>query len=120
MGDNREFRKLGTREHRLNSGTWATMLHGTWDLPRPGIEPMSPALAGGFFTTELPGKPNLFLLNERFFKPLLSPYQNGPIKLDEPCKALNTVPRTSVQFIRSVVSDSLRPHESQHARPLCH
>jgi len=27
------------------------------DLPDPGIEPTSPALAGGFFTTELPGKP---------------------------------------------------------------
>ena len=27
-----------------------------WDLPGPGIEPMSPALAGGFFTTEIPGK----------------------------------------------------------------
>ena len=26
---------------------------------------------------------------------------------------------TSVQFSRSVVSDSLQPHESQHARPLC-
>ena len=26
---------------------------------------------------------------------------------------------SSVQFIRSVVSDSLRPHESQHARPPC-
>ena len=26
-------------------------------LPDPGIEPMSPALAGGFFTAELPGKP---------------------------------------------------------------
>jgi len=26
------------------------------DLPNPGIEPVSPALAGGFFTTELPGK----------------------------------------------------------------
>ena len=26
------------------------------DLPDPGIEPASPALAGGFFTTELPGK----------------------------------------------------------------
>ena len=25
----------------------------------------------------------------------------------------------SVQFSRSVVSDSLRPHESQHARPAC-
>ena len=27
-------------------------------LPAPGIEPKSPALAGGFFTTEPPGKPN--------------------------------------------------------------
>ena len=27
------------------------------DLPNPGIEPVSPAWAGGFFTTELPGKP---------------------------------------------------------------
>ena len=30
------------------------------DLPNPGIEtvsPMSPALAGGFFTTRAPGKP---------------------------------------------------------------
>ena len=27
------------------------------DLPNPGIEPMSPALAGGFFTSEPPGKP---------------------------------------------------------------
>ena len=26
---------------------------------------------------------------------------------------------SSVQFIPSVVSDCLRPHESQHARPLC-
>ena len=27
------------------------------DLPDPGIEPVSPALTGGFFTTEPPGKP---------------------------------------------------------------
>ena len=26
--------------------------------PSPGVEPVSPALAGGFFTTELPGKPS--------------------------------------------------------------
>ena len=26
------------------------------DLPNPGIEPASPALAGGFFTIEPPGK----------------------------------------------------------------
>ena len=28
-----------------------------WDLPDPGIEPTSPALAGGFFTSEPSGKP---------------------------------------------------------------
>ena len=27
------------------------------DLPDPGVEPTSPALTGGFFTTESPGKP---------------------------------------------------------------
>ena len=29
------------------------------------------------------------------------------------------LPRSSVQFSRSVMSDSLRPHESQHSRPPC-
>ena len=28
-----------------------------WDLPRPGIKPVFPALASGPFTTEPPGKP---------------------------------------------------------------
>ena len=28
-----------------------------WDLPDPGIEPVSPALAGGLFTIEPLGKP---------------------------------------------------------------
>ena len=31
------------------------------DLPNPGIEPASPALAGELFTTESPGKPCLHL-----------------------------------------------------------
>ena len=29
----------------------------TGDLPDPGIEPVSPEMADGFFTTEPPGKP---------------------------------------------------------------
>ena len=33
-----------------------------WDLPGPGIKPVSPALAGEFFTTEPPGKPCATLL----------------------------------------------------------
>ena len=27
-----------------------------WDFPGPGLEPLSPALAGGFLTTAPPGK----------------------------------------------------------------
>ena len=34
------------------------------DLPDPGIKAVSPALAGGFFTTELPGKTSRFRLPE--------------------------------------------------------
>ena len=38
-----------------------------WDLPGSGLEPVSPALAGGFLTTVRPGKPGLFFLNVDFF-----------------------------------------------------
>ena len=31
------------------------------DLPGPRIKPLFPALAGGFFTTEPPGKPTLLI-----------------------------------------------------------
>ena len=50
-------------EHRLqtrrlsNCGSRAQLLRGMWDLPRPGLEPVSPALAGRFSTTAPPGKP---------------------------------------------------------------
>ena len=39
-------------------GAWAELPPGMWNLPGPGpgIEPMSPALAGGFLTTGSPGK----------------------------------------------------------------
>ena len=48
--------KLQTR--RLSScGSRAQLLRGMWDPPRPGLKPMSPALAGGFSTTAPPGKP---------------------------------------------------------------
>ena len=48
-------------EHRFSScGAWASLLRGMWDLPRPGLEPVSPALAGGFFTTTPPGKSDTF------------------------------------------------------------
>ena len=51
---------LWALEHRLSScGTRAQLLCSMWDLPRPGIEPVSPALAGGFLTT-VPPENSLF------------------------------------------------------------
>ena len=46
-----------------NCGSWAELLRGMWDLPRPGLEPMSPASAGRFSTTAPPGKPPLTIFN---------------------------------------------------------
>ena len=54
-------------EHRLqtrrlsNCGSRAQPLRGMWDLPRPGLKPVSPALAGRFLTTVPPGKPQKVL-----------------------------------------------------------
>ena len=50
-------------EHRLqtrrlsNCGSRAQLPRGMWDFPRPGLEPVSPALAGRLPTTAPPGKP---------------------------------------------------------------
>ena len=50
--------------HRLSScGSRAQLLRGMWDHPRPGLEPVSPALAGRFSTTAQPGKPGRRILN---------------------------------------------------------
>ena len=48
----------GLQSRRLSScGARAQLLRSMWDLPKPGLEPVSPALAGRFSTTAPPGKP---------------------------------------------------------------
>ena len=60
-------------EHRLqtrrlsNCGSRAQPLRGTWDLPRPGLESVSPALAGRFSTTVPPGKPIFHFFEEPLY-----------------------------------------------------
>ena len=55
-------------EHRLqtrrlsNCGSQAQPLRDTWDPPGPGLEPVSPALAGRLSTTAPPGKPQTALV----------------------------------------------------------
>ena len=67
------------------------------DLPDSGIEPGSPALQADSLPTELQGKP-----------PCILPDENNQLQKIG-----------SVQFSGSVMSNSLWPHESQHARPPC-
>ena len=58
-------------EHRLQTrrlsscGSRAQLLRGTWDPPRPGLEPESPASVGRLSTTAPPGKPFMTTFNER-------------------------------------------------------
>ena len=57
-------------EHRLQTrrlsscGSRAQLLRGMWDPPRPGLEPVSPALAGRFSTTAPPGKPKVTIFDQ--------------------------------------------------------
>ena len=59
-------------EHRLSScGAQAQLLCGMWDLPWPGLEPVSPALAGRFLTTVPPGKSqDMKIFNPQFPEPI--------------------------------------------------
>ena len=62
------FRAL---KHRLSScGTWASLPCSRWDLLRSGIKCVSPALAGGFLTTEPPEKPWHLIFRPVSFSPV--------------------------------------------------
>ena len=51
------LRSTSSRRAGFSScGARAYLLHGMWSLPGPGLEPVSPALAGRFLTTVPPGK----------------------------------------------------------------
>ena len=60
-------------EHRLqtcrlsNCGSRAQLIRSMRDPPRPGLEPVSPALAGGLSTTAPPGKPRAQSFNGKLF-----------------------------------------------------
>ena len=61
----------GSGAHGLSScRVRAWLRQGMWDLPRPGIEPVPPALAGRFFTTEPAGEPK----RELFESPKVLPH----------------------------------------------
>ena len=73
----------GSRVPGLSScGTWASLSHGMWNLPGPGIKPVSPAFAGRFLSTAPTGKSSpfflhLFFLLFFFFKSMKSTSTTG-------------------------------------------
>ena len=78
--------KLQTR--RLSScGSLAQLLRGMWDLPRPGVEPVFPVLAGRLSTTAPPGKPPTTL----FLTPFCSYRNQGSEALNNMSKVTGLV-----------------------------
>ena len=71
-------------------------------------------MEGRFLTTGLPGKSQASLVAQLVKSP--------PAMQEIPVQFLgqeDPLEKGSAQFSRSVVSDSLRPHELQHAGPPC-
>ena len=79
------------REHQPSScGTRALLRWSVWNLPGPGIKPMSPTLAGRLSTTGPEGKPKIYLCrpppspkNAFLLTPLPS-YAPGPLSENSP------------------------------------
>ena len=61
-----------------------------WDLPRPGFEPVSPALAGGFLSTAPPGKSQSKSFFLRLFKSLWRDFPGGAVLKNPPASAGDT------------------------------
>ena len=85
-----------------------------WDLPGPGLEPVSPALAGGFLTTAPPGKSPTTLgmrmqaactifPKDYYQKPLKEKNPGGLVCVGEKCQLCGNVPHV-VPFPSAVFS----------------
>ena len=84
-------------------------LHCPWDSPGTNTGVGCHALLQGIFLTQGSNRSLLHLLHR----------QVGSLPLVPPGNPQSSIQFSSVHFSRSFVSDSLRPHESQHARPPC-
>ena len=62
--------------------TWACLLRGTWDLPKPGTEPMSPTPAGRVLSTASPGKSSRVYFQDKRF--LVDVFIGTDIKAERP------------------------------------
>ena len=105
--------------HRLqtrrlsNCGSRAQLLRGMWDLPRPGLEPVSPALAGRLSTTAPPGKPPSL-----FYKRNWHPNQDKMVSFETLVGHLLGLPALQIKSYtlpQYPVSDLLAHHAASRA-----
>ena len=93
----------------LRQEYWSGLLFPSpGDLPDPGTEPTSPALAGGFFTTEPPEKP--------YFKVCVESLRPSPISRVWLCLAPGAL--TVSPFLSASISRSLSLYISAGDFPL--
>ena len=65
-------------------GSWASLPCGMWDLPGPGLKPVSPVLSGRFFlTTGPPRKSCHVVLNKSHLDPKKEKELFGKLRLKE-------------------------------------
>ena len=95
------------------------------DLPNPEVQPRPPTLQVDSLPAEQPGKPTYTHIPAYKFASLVAQLcKESSCNAGDPGSISGSGGSSgegisSVQFSHSVVSDSLRPHESQHARPPC-
>ena len=85
-----------------SSDPWAQLLHSIWDLPRSGIESVSPALANRFFTTEPPGKPSHLGYYKLFSRIPLAVYLGSPV-----AQLVQNLPAMWEIWVRSLSQEGL-------------
>ena len=83
---------------------WSGLLYPTpGDLPNLEIKPMSlasPALAGGFFTTEPPGKPKMYFLFFETYASILAVHRSPKGALRKNFKSTGT-PSVNTNFTKN-------------------
>ena len=87
---------------------WSGLL-SLGDFLDPGIESASPALAGGFFTTELPWKPILFIVSYMLGIPLEDSFLFGCA----PWPMGILVPQTGIELCSPALQADSLPSEPQ-------
>ena len=91
------LRSTGSRRAGSVVVAHGPQLRSMWDLPRPGLEPVSPALAGRFSTTAPPGKPSFSFFNIYLFYFWLHGVLVAACRLSCPAACGILVPRPGIR-----------------------